>query len=96
MKTTVQDLQYHNELLWEDLLKCYVHLSTKKNVDTRLLINAHKKLLNRLSVFGKNKHTTLKLLIFFINMYENNRSQALQIFMCTLNNRGILGQNEKH
>ena len=92
MKTNTQDLQYHNELLWKDLLKCYIELSTNKSVETHLLINNHKRLLSHMSIFGKNKDKTLNLLISFINRYKINKPHALQLFMCTLNNRGMLSQ----
>ena len=92
MKKSIQDLQYYQECLWEDLLKCYLELSTKKDINTRLLINNHKKLLNRTALFGKNKDKTLKLLNFFVSTYHKNKPQALQLFMCTLNNKGILNK----
>lgn len=74
-----------------DLLNIYNILNTSKNCEhIDILIKNHKKLIDNLFILGKKKYKTVDYLKFFEKNYLKNKSEALNNFMCMLNNKNLL------
>lgn len=83
------DLKLDKESINEDLLECY-NLLNKKNLtieDIDCIIRRHRRFINSTSIYGKNKYSTLNLLIHFRN--TEDKSLAMGTLTSSLNKKGI-------
>lgn len=79
------------DIINQDLIDIYQSLVNKPDYNLLLtLTNNHRKVINKSNLFGKNKLKSLKYLDFLAKEFKNDKSRALNNFMCMLNNRGLL------
>ena len=92
-------LEYSRQLIRQNLLECYYLLiklnnNSKNNNDNdniNYIINTHKKYINKMYIYGKNKYRTVLLLKQY--QKSKNKSMAMMVLTNSLNKLSLFNQN---